>query len=183
MGEPWVRFSCHIMAHIEGLGNSIMLNSIHILGIGLYIWSVGVSLKQQRNYAWVLVLLSSHMHLELGVCEQGMDANMGAGCMHGLNNPFQLLVRTMSTGDSASDLPHSSSGGILKKRSHKSCMPIHASSFSRSQYQPYQKIPSGNQSLKQTKNLITVSTNCIVTHGDTSLSSKASNSSLDKSTC
>ena len=22
------------------------------------------------------------------VCEQGIDANMGAGCMRGLNNPF-----------------------------------------------------------------------------------------------
>ena len=33
--------------------------------------SVGVSLKHQRNYAWALTLLSSHMHLELGCVIKG----------------------------------------------------------------------------------------------------------------
>ena len=44
------------------------------------------------------------------MCEQGIDANMGAGYMRGQNNTSQLPVRTMSTGNLASDLPRFSSG-------------------------------------------------------------------------
>ena len=51
----------------------------------------------------------------IGVCEQGIDANMGAGCMH---SKFQLPVRTMSTGDSASGLLCSSLRRHLEKKAH-----------------------------------------------------------------
>ena len=65
-----------------------VVTSWHTLQIGLYIWSVEDSHEHQRDYPWALALLSSHMHLELGVCEQWIDANMGDGCMCGLNKPF-----------------------------------------------------------------------------------------------
>ena len=41
---------------------------------------------------------------------RGIDANMGARCMRGLNSSFPAPMRTMATGDSASGLPRSSSG-------------------------------------------------------------------------
>ena len=59
MGIPWENHVCLPVG-----------TSWHTLQIGLYIWSVGVSLTQ-RNYAWALALLSSHMHLESGFVSKG----------------------------------------------------------------------------------------------------------------
>ena len=52
-------------------GGMPVVTSWHTLQIGLYIWSIGVSHEHQRNYAWALVLLSLHMHLEMGCVSKG----------------------------------------------------------------------------------------------------------------
>ena len=102
-----------------------VVTSWHTLQIGLYIWSVGVSHEHQRNCAWVLTLLSSHMHLEFGCVSKGRMQTWGLDACVVQIIPSQLLLWTMSTGDSTSDLPCSSSG----RRHHEKNLPPTVQTF------------------------------------------------------
>ena len=60
-GIPWGNHGC-----------LPVVTSWHKLQIRLYIWSVGVSLEHQRNYAWALALLSSHRMWARDRCKRSL---------------------------------------------------------------------------------------------------------------
>ena len=73
-GEPWMLARCHIMAHTTYWVVYLACSSFSLTSEKLCMDPGPPKLR----HATVI-----------GMCEQGLDAHTGAGCMHGLNNPFQ----------------------------------------------------------------------------------------------
>ena len=73
MGEAWMLVSCHIMAQTTD-------------------WVVYLVCRSFSRTSEKLCMGLGPPKLThapgIGGCEEGIDANMGAGCMRGLNNPF-----------------------------------------------------------------------------------------------